>query len=474
MKRISLFACCLMLTISLSAEQYCRKTLTANGKNIRMTAQKVSDGKYQLLIETDEAITGLGGSYVYVNDKQTYQLNAAGHFTLADDKLSVVCNISSSTVPVHYTPLYVVFVEGGEVNFGEDVKNSDYSLSCDDVPPVDNGNDEGDDGKKDGADDENKEDNGEKQEDSTLTEGSCSGTSTEVDGFYSGSDKEHAITSLSEGYTWQARTTTAGVELTVRILDKIEGMTAPELFTFDDKGVLIGDPIPMNGWDDATAQASHTLTGYKNGASLVFLVKVACNGGKVLFTARQEYIVGTDCSKADEADKVLAACSGTIRQTDSFYTSNNPAAATSMEKGVAWRCETKASGVTLTAKFLDNLPGMAAPNLYLVDANGILPAGTDPIPMKWIYPVATYTLTDAKEGDELRFLFQIAYELHVLFTDNIVYTVGQNCEEEPEDPQDAVENVAGIEKIAKKVMHNGHLYILHNGNRYSAAGVKVE
>ena len=126
--------------------------------------------------------------------------------------------------------------------------------------------------------------------------GSCSGTSTGVDPFYTNANPQFAVQSLTQGFNWKAETTTTGVNITVQFLDNLPGMTSPYLFTFDAQGVLIGNPIQMSGWDNATRTATPTLTGLSNGTDLIFLVQVALEAGKILFTERVQYIVGEDCN----------------------------------------------------------------------------------------------------------------------------------------------------------------------------------
>lgn len=132
-----------------------------------------------------------------------------------------------------------------------------------------------------------------------LQEGACSGTAKGVDTYYTENDPEHAVTSLEQGFYWQVQTTTAGVNITVQFLDNLPGMAAPYLFRFDQNGVMMGGDIQMAGWDAATRTATHTLTGLANGEQLVFLVKVALEAGKVLFTERVSYTVGENCETTD-------------------------------------------------------------------------------------------------------------------------------------------------------------------------------
>lgn len=99
------------------ATDYCHTEMSAGGKTIYLTCQEVSTGNYQLKVECNEAMSGLGGSFCEVNGVGGYQLNAAGHFTLSGDGKTITCDIESSSAPRVYTPLYVLI--DGEKNFGE-------------------------------------------------------------------------------------------------------------------------------------------------------------------------------------------------------------------------------------------------------------------------------------------------------------------------------------------------------------------
>ena len=99
------------------AKQYCSEPLTNGTNTIFLTCQKLSEGNYQILIE-GEGLTGLGGSYVNANGVGGYYLNG-DHQSVAADGTSITCNISSTTDPTFYTPLYVIIEGVGEVNFGQ-------------------------------------------------------------------------------------------------------------------------------------------------------------------------------------------------------------------------------------------------------------------------------------------------------------------------------------------------------------------
>ena len=301
--------------------------------------------------------------------------------------------------------------------------------------------------------------------------GSCSGTSTGVDPFYTNANPQHAVQSLEKGFNWTAETTTTGVNIKVQFLDNLPGMASPYLFTFDAQGVLLGDPIQMSGWDNATRTATHTLTGLANGQDLVFLVQVALEAGKILFTERILYTVGSDCNSMSDDDPVVGSCSGRSKGVDEYYTSNNAAAATSADltNGYQWTVATRQSGkVEIELEFLDYLPGIAAPQLFLFkNEGGNEVLNGDPIPMRWMGLTASHTLENQTNGTELVFLVQVAYEMHVLFTERIRYVVGENCQET------ALEQPT-ITTTARKVIENGQIYIIHNGIRYNILGSQIK
>lgn len=99
-----------------STANYCDYPLTEGGKTIKVSLEEVSTNNYRLTIKSDEVMTGLGGSFCHVNGSSAWQLNAGGHFAVSDGGHTITCNIPSTTAPVFYTPLYVLFP--GQVVFG--------------------------------------------------------------------------------------------------------------------------------------------------------------------------------------------------------------------------------------------------------------------------------------------------------------------------------------------------------------------
>ena len=101
--------------MTMSAKQYCHEELTNGDNKIYLTAQKLSDGNYQIKVEADVEMNGLGGSFCNVNGVGGYQLNAEGHFVLSADKKTITMDIASNADPNLYTPLYVLMP--GEVAY---------------------------------------------------------------------------------------------------------------------------------------------------------------------------------------------------------------------------------------------------------------------------------------------------------------------------------------------------------------------
>jgi hypothetical protein len=91
-------------------------------------------------------------------------------------------------------------------------------------------------------------------------------------------------------------------------------------------------------------------------------------------------------------------------------------------------------------------------------------------------------LTNLANGDALTFLVKVALaEGKVLFTERVTYVVGNNCEEEPENPGDAEEEESGdtaldetlVASQAKKVVENGQLFVIRNDVRYNVLGQQI-
>lgn len=106
----------LLGTLTVSAKQYCHEPLTSGSNTVYLTAQKITDSQYQLKIEADVDLAGLGGSFCSTSGGNL-QLNGPGNYEVSADKRTITVDIPSTTPPQLYTPLYVLMP--GEVNFGE-------------------------------------------------------------------------------------------------------------------------------------------------------------------------------------------------------------------------------------------------------------------------------------------------------------------------------------------------------------------
>ena len=84
---------------------YCDKVLTGINytDEIHMTCTKESEGNYRIVI-IGENLNGLGGSWAYINNTQTYNLGAN---LSSSTTTEIVCNIASTTDPQFYTDLFV-------------------------------------------------------------------------------------------------------------------------------------------------------------------------------------------------------------------------------------------------------------------------------------------------------------------------------------------------------------------------------
>lgn len=112
MKKIYSLLVALFVTFGAMATQYCNTPLQNGDNTIGLTCLNPEENVYTIVV-TGEGITGVGGSFCYINENETYQLNAEGHFVLEDGK--VTFTVQSTTAPKLYTPLYILMP--GEVAY---------------------------------------------------------------------------------------------------------------------------------------------------------------------------------------------------------------------------------------------------------------------------------------------------------------------------------------------------------------------
>jgi hypothetical protein len=305
------FALAVMLcsAMTLSAATYCDALITSTQAvhTAHITCSSLGGNQYQFVFESTDAFVKYNdGSNFFMNVNGVGGYHASKNLTKNGDTLSVI--IESNVAPTIYAGDFFVQYEDGEAWFKLPI-DADFSQVCDgsDTP--------------DTPDNPDTPDTPDTPED--LQEGACSGTAKGVDSYYTEADPNHAITSLEKGFYWQVQTTTAGVNITVQFLDNLPGMASPYLFRFDQNGVMMGGDIQMAGWDATTRTATHTLTGLANGEQLVFLVKVALEAGKVLFTERVSYTVGENCETTDIDNVATNTAAKKVIQDGQIYIIHN-------------------------------------------------------------------------------------------------------------------------------------------------------
>lgn len=102
---------------------------TAGGHTIHLDASYVGD-IYTLVITSADDMTGLGGSFWYVNGVSTDMRSNSGtnSYIVSGDKKTITCQVQSSSAPSIHTPLFVLMP--GEINFGN------VTLNWEDRTPI--------------------------------------------------------------------------------------------------------------------------------------------------------------------------------------------------------------------------------------------------------------------------------------------------------------------------------------------------
>lgn len=129
-------------------------------------------------------------------------------------------------------------------------------------------------------------------DDCDLT-GWCTGSSKEVDQFYTSNDPNHALATMQEGYHWQLRTISGGAEVRMTFDENLLGLESPQFFDLTDPTTMTEHPMQWAG-----KTASYVLGGYPEGTTVIFLVKIAFTDGGVIFTKRISYTIGETCNEA--------------------------------------------------------------------------------------------------------------------------------------------------------------------------------
>ncbi len=82
---------CTCSTSNAPSGNFCMKPLSSNGHTIYISCEKTAATTYVFTIKSDETMSGLGGSYCYVNGTTAYQLNAPGNYTVSDGGKTITC-----------------------------------------------------------------------------------------------------------------------------------------------------------------------------------------------------------------------------------------------------------------------------------------------------------------------------------------------------------------------------------------------
>lgn len=112
MRKIFFFVMLLTAAMTANAKQYCQEPMVT-GENTILLSCELFGTNYRLTIEA-ENLQGFGGSFCTINENQNVALS--NYTSVSADNKKMTVNLPSSSVPVFYTPLYVLMP--GEVAFG--------------------------------------------------------------------------------------------------------------------------------------------------------------------------------------------------------------------------------------------------------------------------------------------------------------------------------------------------------------------
>ena len=103
------------VTVTAPAKPTEGQVLTADGHTITLVGYHYTGtNEYQLIITSEEAMNGLGGSFWHINGNEPTDVRT--NMTVSDDGKTITITTTSTEDPQLYTPLYVLMP--GEVNFG--------------------------------------------------------------------------------------------------------------------------------------------------------------------------------------------------------------------------------------------------------------------------------------------------------------------------------------------------------------------
>jgi len=111
MRKIFFLITFIAAAMTASATQYCQQPMV-NGDNTIQLSCELFGTNYRITIE-GENIQGLGGSFFTINESQNVAMS--NYATVNEAHTQLVINVTSTSVPVVYTPLYVLMP--GEVAY---------------------------------------------------------------------------------------------------------------------------------------------------------------------------------------------------------------------------------------------------------------------------------------------------------------------------------------------------------------------
>lgn len=108
-----MIATILFFALPVNAKQYCQEAISAGANTIYLSCERFGIDQYQITIESEVDINGLGGSFMHINENQATDIRT--YLTISADKKTATIAFTSSTAPDFYTPLYILMP--GEVTF---------------------------------------------------------------------------------------------------------------------------------------------------------------------------------------------------------------------------------------------------------------------------------------------------------------------------------------------------------------------
>ena len=112
---------------------YCNAELTSvvgeKTYTIFVTYKKTTnENEYKLIVRSAKEMTGFGGTYITCSGENNINIQTKG---VLENKNTLSCTLESTTEPNMYTPLFVIFQDGGEVTF-DALTNPEFAIACDD------------------------------------------------------------------------------------------------------------------------------------------------------------------------------------------------------------------------------------------------------------------------------------------------------------------------------------------------------